>query len=200
MLERLDVAVTAALQPLKAATDGGAAEDVVLPLAQVRMQCLLITGRTVTTKCFVSLTVCYQQPFFFTSNDVLSFQKVLLESAKDLLADWLDKQFGSQVTENSIFSILPKYWEGEYHRDMDALNVSRQALRRRPRQPETPKTTRLSFCVCRFFPLTSSPESASTSPRSWTLWRKLSQTVTGEKKGGPTSETTCTSHLLCVFA
>ncbi|XP_075907101.1 cysteine--tRNA ligase, cytoplasmic isoform X2 [Nelusetta ayraudi] len=82
MLERLDAAVTAALQPLKAATDGGAAEDVIKPLAQV-----------------------------------------LLESSKDLLADWLDKQFGSQVTENSIFSTLPKYWEGEYHKDMEALNV-----------------------------------------------------------------------------
>ncbi|XP_058484749.1 cysteine--tRNA ligase, cytoplasmic isoform X1 [Solea solea] len=49
--------------------------------------------------------------------------QVLLESAKDLLADWLDKQFGSQVTENSIFSTLPNYWEGEYHKDMAALNV-----------------------------------------------------------------------------
>lgn len=45
-----------------------------------------------------------------------------------MLADWLDKQFGSQVTENSIFSILPKYWEGEYHKDMDALNVSRRKV------------------------------------------------------------------------
>uniref|UniRef100_A0A4W4H4I0 Cysteine--tRNA ligase, cytoplasmic n=1 Tax=Electrophorus electricus TaxID=8005 RepID=A0A4W4H4I0_ELEEL len=48
---------------------------------------------------------------------------VLLEEAKDLLAEWLDSQFGSQVTENSIFSLLPKYWEGEFHKDMDALNV-----------------------------------------------------------------------------
>ncbi|KAF7656585.1 hypothetical protein LDENG_00039360 [Lucifuga dentata] len=47
----------------------------------------------------------------------------LLENAKDLLADWLDQQFGSQVTENSIFSTLPKFWEGEYHKDMEALNV-----------------------------------------------------------------------------
>ncbi|GAA6096602.1 cysteine--tRNA ligase, cytoplasmic isoform X1 [Tachysurus ichikawai] len=47
----------------------------------------------------------------------------LLEESKDLLSDWLDSQFGSQVTENSIFSLLPKYWEGEYHKDMDALNV-----------------------------------------------------------------------------
>lgn len=48
----------------------------------------------------------------------------MLEEAKDLLSDWLDTQFGSQVTDNSIFSLLPKYWEGEYHKDMDALNVS----------------------------------------------------------------------------
>ncbi|XP_035538198.1 cysteine--tRNA ligase, cytoplasmic isoform X1 [Morone saxatilis] len=82
MLERLDAAVTAALQPLQAAIEGKAAAEVIQPLAQV-----------------------------------------LLENSKDLLSDWLDKQFGSQVTENSIFSILPKYWEGEYHKDMDALNV-----------------------------------------------------------------------------
>uniref|UniRef100_A0A673B5U6 Cysteine--tRNA ligase, cytoplasmic n=1 Tax=Sphaeramia orbicularis TaxID=375764 RepID=A0A673B5U6_9TELE len=76
MLERLDAAVTAALEPLQAAMNSKAADDM-----------------------------------------------TLLESAKDLLSEWLDKQFGSQVTENSIFSILPKYWEGEYHKDMDALNV-----------------------------------------------------------------------------
>ncbi|XP_041074739.1 cysteine--tRNA ligase, cytoplasmic-like isoform X1 [Polyodon spathula] len=49
--------------------------------------------------------------------------ELLLEEAKDLLSDWLDSQLGSQVTENSIFSILPKYWEGEYHQDMEALNI-----------------------------------------------------------------------------
>uniref|UniRef100_A0AAR2KQI5 Cysteine--tRNA ligase, cytoplasmic n=1 Tax=Pygocentrus nattereri TaxID=42514 RepID=A0AAR2KQI5_PYGNA len=49
--------------------------------------------------------------------------QVLLDEAKDLLSDWLDSQFGCQVTENSIFSLLPKYWEEEYHKDMDALNV-----------------------------------------------------------------------------
>lgn len=47
----------------------------------------------------------------------------MLEESKDLLSDWLDSQFGCQVTENSIFSLLPKYWEAEYHKDMDALNV-----------------------------------------------------------------------------
>uniref|UniRef100_A0A8C2ZA49 Cysteine--tRNA ligase, cytoplasmic n=1 Tax=Cyclopterus lumpus TaxID=8103 RepID=A0A8C2ZA49_CYCLU len=48
---------------------------------------------------------------------------LLLESSKDVLSDWLDQQFGSHVTENSIFSVLPSFWEGEYHKDMEALNV-----------------------------------------------------------------------------
>uniref|UniRef100_A0A3Q2NQY4 Cysteine--tRNA ligase, cytoplasmic n=1 Tax=Fundulus heteroclitus TaxID=8078 RepID=A0A3Q2NQY4_FUNHE len=80
MLERLDAAVCAALQPLQGATESGAAGEVLQPLE-------------------------------------------LLEKSKDLLSDWLDKQFGSEVTENSIFSVLPKFWEGEFHRDMEALNV-----------------------------------------------------------------------------
>uniref|UniRef100_A0A671MW01 Cysteine--tRNA ligase, cytoplasmic n=1 Tax=Sinocyclocheilus anshuiensis TaxID=1608454 RepID=A0A671MW01_9TELE len=82
MLERLDVAVEAALGPLQVAVQSSAAGDTLQNQAQV-----------------------------------------LLEEAKDLLSDWLDSQFGSQVTENSIFSLLPKYWEGEYHKDMEALNV-----------------------------------------------------------------------------
>ncbi|XP_056870504.1 cysteine--tRNA ligase, cytoplasmic isoform X1 [Takifugu flavidus] len=82
MLERLDAAVSVALQPVQTAMEGNAADEVVQPLAQV-----------------------------------------LLENSKDLLADWLDKQFGSQVTENSIFFNLPKFWEEEYHKDMEALNV-----------------------------------------------------------------------------
>uniref|UniRef100_A0A803THM6 Cysteine--tRNA ligase, cytoplasmic n=1 Tax=Anolis carolinensis TaxID=28377 RepID=A0A803THM6_ANOCA len=48
---------------------------------------------------------------------------VLLQEAKDILAEWLDAKFGSQVTDNSIFSKLPKFWEEEYHNDMAALNV-----------------------------------------------------------------------------
>lgn len=49
---------------------------------------------------------------------------MLLEEAKDLLSDWLDSTLGSEVTDNSIFSKLPKFWEGEFHKDMEALNVS----------------------------------------------------------------------------
>ena len=49
--------------------------------------------------------------------------KQLLVDAKDIMGDWLDKQFGGNVTENEIFSKLPRYWEEKYHEDMDALNV-----------------------------------------------------------------------------
>uniref|UniRef100_A0A667H150 Cysteine--tRNA ligase, cytoplasmic n=1 Tax=Lynx canadensis TaxID=61383 RepID=A0A667H150_LYNCA len=49
--------------------------------------------------------------------------EVLLEEAKDLLSDWLDSTLGSEVTDNSIFSKLPKFWEEEFHRDMETLNV-----------------------------------------------------------------------------
>ncbi|XP_012269862.2 cysteine--tRNA ligase, cytoplasmic [Athalia rosae] len=52
-------------------------------------------------------------------------QNALLREARDPLAEWLDRQKGSTVTENSIFSKLPQYWEMEYHKDMDALNVLR---------------------------------------------------------------------------
>ena len=50
--------------------------------------------------------------------------KQLLVDAKDLMSDWLDKQFGAKVTENEIFSKLPRYWEEKYHEDMENLNVS----------------------------------------------------------------------------
>jgi cysteinyl-tRNA synthetase len=50
-------------------------------------------------------------------------KKELLASAKDLLADWLDQQFGASVKDNAIFSKLPRYWEMKYHEDMSALNV-----------------------------------------------------------------------------
>ena len=70
----------------------------------------------------------------------------LLDVAKDPLADWLDAkvhpklfythivrfsrtsiictQYGSDVTDHSIFAKLTRHWEEDYHKDMDALNVS----------------------------------------------------------------------------
>lgn len=44
---------------------------------------------------------------------------------KDAFSEWLDGLYGATVKDNAIFSKLPKYWEQEFHKDMDALNVSR---------------------------------------------------------------------------
>lgn len=48
----------------------------------------------------------------------------LLSSAKDPISDWLDSKYGSTITDNAIFTALPRFWENEYHKDMKALNVS----------------------------------------------------------------------------
>lgn len=47
-----------------------------------------------------------------------------LGEAKDPIAEWLDRKEGSTIKDNAIFETLPRYFENEYHRDMDALNVS----------------------------------------------------------------------------
>ncbi|XP_037373291.1 cysteine--tRNA ligase, cytoplasmic isoform X2 [Talpa occidentalis] len=58
-----------------------------------------------------------------SAEEVHSRAEVLLEQAKDLLSDWLDSTLGSETMDNSIFSELPRFWEGEFHKDMEALNV-----------------------------------------------------------------------------
>lgn len=50
-------------------------------------------------------------------------QSAFLECIKDPLADWLDLHRGALVTENAIFESLPRFWENEFHRDMELLNV-----------------------------------------------------------------------------
>lgn len=80
------------------------------------------------------------------------FVQVLLEEAKDLLSDWLDSTLGSEVTDNSIFSQLPKFWEEEFHRDMEALNVSaadEPVLAVCAPMPERPHATRAMFLIAR---------------------------------------------------
>ena len=44
------------------------------------------------------------------------------------MADWLDSQHGSSVSEKSIFAALSQYWEEQFHTDMDSLNVSSAVL------------------------------------------------------------------------
>ena len=51
-------------------------------------------------------------------------KKELIESASDILMTWLDKSKGNSVTDNSIFSQLPRHYESKFHSDIAALNVS----------------------------------------------------------------------------
>jgi len=55
--------------------------------------------------------------------EVKAAEENLLVKAKDLVSDWLDQEKGSSVTDNSIFSKLPQFWEEQYHKDMEALNI-----------------------------------------------------------------------------
>nr|CAG4643781.1 EOG090X02DZ [Lepidurus arcticus] len=48
---------------------------------------------------------------------------VLLTEAKDLLSDWLDGQKGHSVTDNAIFASFPRFWETDFHSDMNNLQV-----------------------------------------------------------------------------
>uniref|UniRef100_H2ZQZ8 Cysteine--tRNA ligase, cytoplasmic n=1 Tax=Ciona savignyi TaxID=51511 RepID=H2ZQZ8_CIOSA len=50
--------------------------------------------------------------------------KEVITDSKDILAIWLDNKHGASVTDNSIFCALPQFWEQEYFKDMDALNVA----------------------------------------------------------------------------
>lgn len=62
------------------------------------------------------------------ANAIETARANFLQQSKDPLSDWLDKKLGSTVTENSIFESLPRFWENEFHKDMNALNVSLTSL------------------------------------------------------------------------
>lgn len=47
----------------------------------------------------------------------------LIENSSDVLSTWLDKNEGHTITDNSIFNKLPRHFEGEFHKDMAALNI-----------------------------------------------------------------------------
>ncbi|KAJ2372792.1 cysteinyl-tRNA synthetase [Coemansia sp. RSA 2607] len=49
----------------------------------------------------------------------------LINAAEDVLALWLDGQYGAEVTDRQIFRDLAAYWEKDFFADMDALNVRR---------------------------------------------------------------------------
>ncbi|KAI6224150.1 Cysteinyl-tRNA synthetase [Aphelenchoides besseyi] len=60
-----------------------------------------------------------------TSNSTDAKEKTvdLINSARDILAEWLDNEFGHTVTDHSVFSTLSKHFENDFLLDMDALNV-----------------------------------------------------------------------------
>lgn len=58
------------------------------------------------------------------NNAIEQAKQHFLSQCEDPLAVWLDSKLGSTVKNNAIFSSLPRYWEDEFHKDMDALNVS----------------------------------------------------------------------------
>lgn len=47
-----------------------------------------------------------------------------MDEVKDLFVDWLDFVYGSEVIDNFIFFKLFKFWEEEFYKDMEVLNVS----------------------------------------------------------------------------
>jgi len=55
-------------------------------------------------------------------------KKELLDDSSEMLMTWLDKLHGKEVTDNSIFASLPRHFEGEFHKDMAALNVTQFLL------------------------------------------------------------------------
>ncbi|VDM05017.1 unnamed protein product, partial [Schistocephalus solidus] len=50
-------------------------------------------------------------------------QRAYLKSAQDALADYLDSQYGSTISDHKIFEKLPRKIEEEFLSDMRALNV-----------------------------------------------------------------------------
>ena len=56
----------------------------------------------------------------------------LLEDCRDLLSNWLDDLRGSSITDKAIFADLARYYEADYHDDMQALNVSAGDVTARP--------------------------------------------------------------------
>ena len=58
-----------------------------------------------------------------TEEQLHDLSSALLSSAEPVIGEWLDKEFGATVTDNSLFMELPRHFEKEYNQDMTHLNV-----------------------------------------------------------------------------
>ncbi|CAG8434834.1 2436_t:CDS:10 [Funneliformis mosseae] len=47
----------------------------------------------------------------------------LLDGSKDVVSSWLDKEKGTTVTDQKVFRDLAAYWEQDFMKDMELLNV-----------------------------------------------------------------------------
>lgn len=50
---------------------------------------------------------------------------VYMDAMRDILAPALDAEHGSSLSDPAIFRELSAYWEAEFLKDMDRLNVQR---------------------------------------------------------------------------
>jgi len=49
----------------------------------------------------------------------------LFENSKDILCHYLDKRYGESITDPKIFRNHSAYWEKEFFKDIDSLNIQR---------------------------------------------------------------------------
>ncbi|XP_076450719.1 cysteine--tRNA ligase, cytoplasmic-like isoform X2 [Babylonia areolata] len=75
------------------------------------------------TQDHIQRTLTSLQDAALSGGDQADTKQKLIDGARDVLVGWLDKRLGSGVTDNSIFSDLPRKWEQEFHRDMESLQV-----------------------------------------------------------------------------
>ncbi|XP_014218904.1 cysteine--tRNA ligase, cytoplasmic [Copidosoma floridanum] len=62
------------------------------------------------------------------SEEINKSKEALLYESKDPFSDWLDRKKGDEISEHSIFSKLSQFFENDYHKDMDALNILRPSV------------------------------------------------------------------------
>ncbi|ORX73569.1 hypothetical protein DL89DRAFT_273494 [Linderina pennispora] len=76
-------------------------------------------------KAFVAKTGDGKDPGLVEGKASATEAQALVDASQDVLALWLDKKFGAEVTDPQIFRDLAAYWEKDFFEDMDALNVRR---------------------------------------------------------------------------